>query len=335
MPASSRKSSKGINSSVSKPSVKQNSTNLFMLILVLIVVGVGGFMIMKDNDSMNPFKAFVQKTPYEVLTQAIEKTKSISSLYIDYKSTVSSHISSTQSVITETNSANIDGSAYGTMDGKTYSLEMKVYNKENPNRSIDLSILSVEDGDLYIKTAQSAPKWQHITKEEADKSNEPTDASYYVLDFLGTVLSPHQALLASLDKETIEKVEDVKNSDTTREKIKGRVKVTEYVSLLKKDDLMKDAEIDDAATILKDAEIYVTVTVDKKSGYIIELTIDGKKLTQIETSQSKELGVSVTHDLKVEATLSRFGTAPEVTSPRSRDVLGTSTGPSLPSIFFK
>lgn len=315
---------------------------LLILVVVLLVIGGGSFYFMSKSNtphrgdaSSNPLQKMIAKSPYDSLRTALDKTIAVKTAYVEYKTKVTSSVTSAQSGVTQTLHNSVDGSISGSTDGKTQSLEMKIYNDDYPDKSVNISTLTTELGEWYIRNAQTAPKWQKLTKEQYDAfSSGPTDASLYGLVFMGTFFSPSQALFNSFNKEAVVSLGEERGENTTYSKYKVDVSTPAFIEALSKDENIKPDDVADAKQILQDAIITVTYYVDDTSGYVTRLVVDAKRLTQIQTPEALKLGLSTTHDINLEATLSRFDIPTNITAPGQEFVLGVSTRrlirPSLP-----
>ncbi|MBI2611322.1 hypothetical protein HYW54_01075 [Candidatus Gottesmanbacteria bacterium] len=325
---------------------QQNSTtSLIIKILVIIVIiaflvvgllGIGTFFMLKNNFKAatnlntpkpnNSSQTNTAQSASDTLSAALNKTIAAKTAYIDYKTKVTSHVSSAKTGITQTLNNNADGYITGSTDGKTFSMEMRIFSDLAPDKSVNVSVLSTETGDWYIRNAQTAPKWQKLSKEQYKQyESGPVDASLFGLNILGTIFSNNQALFKSIDKNTIASLGSEQTDGISTNKYRADISTPDYISALANDKDLTPKDADDSKIILKDAIITVVYYVDPASGYVKKLTVDGKKLTQIPTPESQQLGLSTTHDIMLNADISRIGTPTNITVPGQSDVLGIST----------
>lgn len=309
---------------------------IVVVVLILLFIGGGFYFIVKSNQNSskvnNPISMIpptvTQESPYEILQSALIKTIAVKTMYLDYQTKVTSYLTSAKTGVTQTLHNSVNGSISGSKDGKTMDMEMKIFNDSNPDKSVNLSVLSTENGDWYIRNAQTAPKWKKLTKEQSDQfTSNSVDASLFGVNILSTAFSNNQALFKSFAKESVISLGDEQKDNNTYGKYKVAVSTLDYINALSGDNDLKKQDVDDARKILKDSIIDVTYFVNKNTGYVEKIYINGQKFTQISTEESQQLKISTTHDISLVATLSRFNVPTNITAPESSDVLGVSIGP--------
>lgn len=315
-------------------------TPMIAIIIIFFVLAGGGyyFMTMSKNStngstSSNPLQTMAQKSPYDALSAALNKDIAATTAYMEYKTQVTSSLSQAKTGVTQTLHSNIDGSISGSTDGKTTDMEMKIYSAASPDTSVNVSVMNTANGDWYVRNAQTAPKWQKLTKAQYEQVNAgPIDASLFGLNILGTIFSSNQALFKSFTKESVTKITDPNSTISTFNDYQVEVSTPAYLAALAKDKDITQKEISDTKQILQDAILTVLFSVDKNSGYVTKIHIDGKRLTQIPTPQSEQLGISTTHDILLDATMSRFNVPTNITAPESGNVLGVATTFKKPTL---
>jgi len=303
-----------------------------ILVFLFVILGIGGFFLLSQRKTINiskqtsPSKLFVQ-TPYDRLIAAVEKTKDVDTLYLEYKTKVTSRISSAKTGVTQTLNNNVDGYITGSTDGKVGKVEFRIYSDLDPSKSVNMTVMNTEDGSWYLKTAATAPKWQKFTKEEYDKLDEgqPTDASLYGINILATIFSENKALFKSFQKDLVESLGDEVIDDKTHAKYRVEISTTAFINALSQDEEIGPRDVEDARIILKDAVITATFFIDKDTNYIKRIKIIAKNLTQIPTPESQQLGVSTVHDCDLTADLSRFNLPTEITPPGPEEIIESKT----------
>lgn len=310
------------NKNFSTGAISNNSMTI-VIVIIVVILGVGGYMLF-NNQSTNSLLS-LNKSPYDKLLTALNKTTSAKTMYAEYKTKVTSSLSSAQTGVTQTLTNNVDGSIAGSTDGKTGQFDMKIYSESNPTQSVNVAVINTENGDWYVKNAGST-KWQKFTKEEYEKdtASQPIDASLYSLNILSTLFEKDQALLKSIKKETVEAIGEESMNDTKLAKYKVEISTPDFINALANNPDRTKNEIEDSKRILKNAVLTAVFYVDDKSNYVRKLHVEAKKLAQLPNEQSEKLGVSVTHDILLNADLSRFDVSTDITAPDDKDVLGVS-----------
>lgn len=306
-----------------------NLQKKFLLILIAAVLAVGGYFV-ATNKSLSKFDLLklINPTPYQKLEKALDKTGALDTFYVDYKTKVSSRM--TVQGLTENVVNNVDGYITGSTDDKTTKMEMRIYNEDTPSASVVIGLISVENGDLYIRGPATGVKWQKITKDEYKtmlKEDVP-DASLYGFEMISTVFSENKALFKSVEKDAVRQLSDVTENDKAFAKYETEVSVVDFIEVLRQDkeSELSEKNIKDRQTILQDAIIKTTYSVDKKSGYIAKLVIDAKNLTQVPTTPEaaqlvKQLGLSTQHDLTLTADFSRYNLPTGIVPPDKSEIL--------------
>lgn len=293
---------------------------MILVLVVVILIAGGGYSLATNKSKSIPGSNIVQqinKTPYQELENALNKTTSATTAYLDYKTKVSSRVTITKTGVTSNLTNHVDGYETGSTDGKTGKFEMRIYTDENPSKSINIDGITTENGDVYVKGPATGTKWQKLTKPEfqAQNSKTPTDASLYGFEILSTIFSENKALFKATKKESVQKLPDQTEDGKTIVKFEVEVSVVDFVNALRQDKDKTEKDIKDAETILKDATIKTTYFVNKSSGYITKLGIEVKNLTQVPTPEAEQLGVSTQHDLVLSAELSRFNLPTGISAP--------------------
>jgi len=312
-------------------SSKKILIGIFILVFFLIILGIGGFFLLSQRKTLDTTKQISPKvsiqTPYDKLIAAVEKTKDVDTLYLEYKTKVTSRISSAKTGVTQTLNNNVDGYITGSTDGKVGKMELRIYSDLDPSKSVNMTVMNTEDGSWYLKTAATAPKWQKFTKEEYDKLDEeqPNDASLYGINILATIFSENKALFKSFQKDWVENLGDEIIGDKAYAKYRVEISTTAFINALSQDDEISPRDIEDARIILEDAVITATFFIDKEMNYIKRIKIIAKNLTQIPTPESQQLGISTTHDIDLTADLSRFNLPTEITPPDPSEIIESST----------
>lgn len=265
----------------------------------------------------------VPLTPYQELEGALNKTTAAKTAYIDYKTKVASHIAVATSGVTQTINANVDGYLTGSTDGKVSKGELRISSPDNPGTSVVVSVISLEDGGSYVKGPATLGKWQYISKEEGEKLDEanPTDASLYGFNFLESVLSENKALFRTIKKDSVEKLEDHTSDGKNYKRFAVEIAVPDYISAIEQDPDATLKDKSDAKKILGDATIKATFHVDKNSNYITKLIINAKNLSQIKVPEAERLGISTTHDMELDADISRFDVPTDIKAPQPTEVI--------------
>lgn len=304
---------------------------MIIIFLLFFIIGVAGFLYFKDSVSKNPSQKKssslipqLQKTPYEELESALNKTITAKTLYLDYKTKVTTRIAMAQTGVTQTLNNNVDGYLTGSTDGKTAKAELRIYNEKTPDLTVNMSLITAENGDIYLKTAGTGTKWLKFSKEQYEKENEKssTDASLYGFEILSTIFSENKALFKTIRKETVTKLEDEVVAGKSLARYKVEISTPEFIKSLEEDQEKTEKDKKDAESILKEAVINATYSVDKETNYITKLVIETKNLTQISTPESDELKITTTHDIELTADLSRFDLPTNITIPDVQDVIG-------------
>ncbi|MBI3981037.1 hypothetical protein HY345_03500 [Candidatus Microgenomates bacterium] len=329
---------------------KKNDLLVVVIVLIfLFILGsviIGGIFIFFSNqgnkknlisqsaNSLNTIPITRTKSAYDILSEALNKTIAASTVYLEYKTKVASHVTSSKTGVTQTLHNNVDGSISGSTDGKTMAMEMRIFSDDAPDKSVNVSVLTTENDDWYIRNSQTAPKWQKLTKEQYEQYNSaPTDASLFGLILLGTIFSENKGLLKSVNRDSVVGLGDEQGDGTTYSKFRADVSTPDFLNALGQDEDLPKKDVEDARKILKDSILTVTYYVDKNSGYIGKLNVEAKSLTQITTPEAIQLGVSAKHDLILDANLSRFGIPTNITVPSTGDVLGVSAvAPQKPKL---
>jgi len=313
-----------------KKNLEGNSGLIIVLVVLVVLLGAGGLVFLSkqvsNNKNSNSFQLPFAQTPYDKLLSALEKTSSAKTLYAEYRNKVISSISQSKTGVTQTLSNNVDGSISGSTDGKTGQAEMKIWSDLAPDRSIMVSVVNTENGDWYVKNAAS-PKWQKFTKEEYKKQTEssPTDASLYGLNILGTLFAENQALLKSVKKDTVESLGKETADATTYSKYRVEISTPDFINALSTDKDRTPNEVNDSKTILQNSVLSAIFYVEDSTNYVKKLHVEAKKLQQIPNAQADQLGIRTTHDITLDADLSRFNVATNISAPDVKDVLGVST----------
>lgn len=308
-----------------KSTIKGFGLPVILLIVAVIAVVGGGYYLSKNpqltkNINLTPP---VPLTTYQELESALNKTTEAKTAYIDYKTKVASHIAVATSGVTQTINANVDGYLTGSTDGKVSKGELRISSPDNPGTSVVVSVISLENGSLYVKGPATVGKWQYISKEEGEKLDEknPTDASLYGFNFLESVLSENKALFRTIKKDSVEKLEDHASDGKNYKRFTVEIAVPDYISAIEQDPDATLKDKSDAKKILSDATVKVTFHVDKSSNYITKLVISAKNLSQIKVPEAERLGISTTHDMTLDADISRFDVPTDIKAPEPTEVI--------------
>ncbi len=301
----------------------QKGIVLPLLLLALIIVAVvgGGYYLSKNSSLGFNFTPPVPLNSHQELEGAVNKTVTVKTAHLDYKTNVKSHITVISTGVTQTLDNNVDGYLAGSDEASKG--ELKIYSTQNPSSSVVIDVISLKDGGSYVKGPATAGKWRYVSKEENNKLDEknPTDASLYGFNLLDSVISDNKALFRTFKKETVEKLEDFSADGKTLKRFSVEIAVPDFVGAIEKDPDSTLKDKNDAKAILADATIKATFYVDKNTNYITKLSVSAKNLTQILTPEAKQLGVSTRHDIELSADISRFDLPMEIKAPDPSEVI--------------
>lgn len=315
---------------VTKTKSQQGIAPLIIVGLVaILLVGAGAVLSRREGGLKGFLKSpsevakQVNPTPYDELESALNKTVEEDSVYVDYKTAVTTSITSTANGITQTLKNHVDGYLTGSTDGKVSKGDLKIYSEEQKDLSVVISIISIENGDLYVKGPATNGKWQKLTKEEQDKmaEEEPTDASLYGFELVGSIFSENKALFKTIKKESVQKLDDLSQDGKNYKRFSVEIAIPDYIGAVENDPDNTPKEKKDAKVILQDSTINATFHVDKSTNYVTKLVIEAKNLTQIPTPEAERLQLSSKHDLHIEADLSRFGVPVDLNLPGPNDLV--------------
>lgn len=315
------------------PKVKISQNGVFspvvIIVAVVIALAAGGYFFFSKNSSSprsggNNIIDQIKKTPYSELESAINKTVNTKTAYIDYKTKVTSRITGTAKGITQTLVNHVDGYMTGSTNGDITKAEMRISSDANPKKSVIVDVIAIKNSDMYVEGPATKGKWQKLTKaeQEAASAKNPTDASLYGFNILGTIFSDNKALFKTIKKESVEKLPDYKTDDgKVYSKFSVDISVVDYVKAIGEDKNVTDKDKKDAQAILGDAILKATFSVDQKTDYVTGIAVEARNLAQISTPASEKLGISTKHDLDLNAELSRFDVPTGVTIPEDKDLL--------------
>jgi len=315
--------------------VKKSKKNLIIMVVIILLVLIGAGILawmyigkseqkfleddrLKSEESQDPFKEF---------EAALDKTLEARSVYLDFKSTITSKITSSELGLTETSVNHLDGflSGMDEEDGETGNskMQMQIYSDEDPSLSVVVDVISLSNGITYIKGPATSGKWLLQTEEDMEKDldDTPTDASLFGFDLLFWAFSEDKLLFKEIDKDTFRRLQDETSEGRTLERYEVEIDIPAYITAFEAEEDSKVNEVSDAKEILKNATLKTTFYVDNATGYIVKLVMDAKNLSQIQTAESQEYGIITNHDTIVTAELSRFNLDVDVTPPTSVDIL--------------
>ncbi|MFC1649426.1 hypothetical protein ACFL2C_01760 [Patescibacteria group bacterium] len=302
-----------------------------LIILLLLALGLilGGYYLLSSTgeDGKTEFSAEkiinkVNITPIGKLKSSLEKTESVDTLYAEFEADLESKVTFTQTGVTQSIPVDMGGYITGSTDGEISKVKLSIKQFNNPSASVDIEIVGTEN-NVYLKGPATTGKWWRFSEEKfkEEDSKNPTDASLFIFDILGTIFEDNKALLKSVNDDSFEDLGTEQGENKKFNKYHVEIAVPDYISNLENDDELSSEKINQVKAILNDATISATFYVSDSSGYVEKVTIDAKNLTQIPTDESKALGVSTTHDAVLTAELSRFNVPTSITAPSGEDVI--------------
>lgn len=299
---------------------------LILFTLIVLALGAGYFFLnngksIKLADLANQLNP--NKTPFQRLDSALSKTLNVKTFYLDFDMKDTGLITLVSKGLTQTINATISGYISGSTDGKTQKMEMRISSPSNPNTSIIVSVINIEDGTWFVKGPATAGKWKKYTKAEYEKetSATATDASLYGLNILGTIFSESKALFKTIRKETVESLPDETNEGKTYDKYTAEISVPDFINSLSLDKDVTEKDKSDSKIILKDAIMKITLSVDRAANYVTKIIIDARYLTFIPNAASEKMGISTVYDIETTADLSRFDVPTNISAPDSSEVV--------------
>lgn len=315
----------------------------FSLIIIIVFIATvllagGGFLFLSKNKGIFSKTASnkggvdiaavvdqVKGTPYSELESALDKTGQVKSAYLEFDMKDTAMVTVNSQGITKTIVGLVSGYLTGSTDGKSSKVDMRISSPDNPNTSINISYIILESGDTYLKGPATSGKWLKSTKQESKKRNEasPTDASLYGFQIFSTIFSENKALFKAINKDTVTKLPDEVKEGKKLNKYAVDISTPEFLIAQAQDEEFTDKDKSDAKIILQDAIMKATFVVDSATNYVVSINVEAKHLTQIPTPESQNLGVSTTHDLDLNANMSRFDVPADVTPPAPSEVIST------------
>lgn len=304
-------------------STRPNQGMKYLLLVIGITIFGGLFFGMQKNQYDVSRIAYILASPQDKLTFSINKHSAAGSAVGDFKIKVKSEISSTKTGLTQAFNAQMDGTAKGQIgEGEKGSVDVRISNSLVPDRSINLSVITMENGDIYMKSP-TEEKWMKYTKEDLKKQAEKnvSDASLYGLDILSSLFEKNQALLSSIKKDTVKYTNKETASIEEKDIYEAEVDMTAYINALSQDEDNTEKEMKEVKEILANTTMTIKISVDRVSGYVAHIEVTAKKLKQLVTPEIQELGLSSTHDMDLTIDLSKFGEPIEVNPPAPDQVI--------------
>lgn len=282
-----------------------NKKRNLLLLIAAILLFVGNWREIKALP-------YTFASPSSKLTQSIEKLNSYKTVYMEYEMEGTTRLTSRQEGITKKIDFLVKGYISGQSDGETASNTIEISSPLNPSGSIIVNILTTEKY-TYLKGPATGGKWIRMTNDKFQESDEAstTDGSMYPFVMLSSIISEDNALLSSIDKNSVKLV----RSDGVFKVYSVDISVPEYITALKLDKENSGKDISDAREILKDAIVTAEIYVNKDTHDVASIDLVTKHLAQIQTDETKVYGIDSVHDAVTHIEFSRLGLPLDIKEP--------------------